>query len=377
MRADYGQADLLDLIDGAYASAADRACWPAFLDRVSTTFGGPSTIYRWSKAAPDDNRPLIDNFGEAGEAYRAHYARHNVWVTDAAHVRSPITPSEQITPIGDLERTEFYNDWMAPQGLKHGVSCQLSDRLGMVYNLGVIRPPARGEFGRADQRLLAAAMPHVQRALELAHQLERLEHHVDGALAAFAGLGLGALTLDARGQVIFANAAAERMLAATPALLVRFGRLSAVRESLDGPLRAAIAAATGAGRVHRGRTGAVLAVPRAEAPPLTLSVSPLQQDQNPAGGEPLALLILTDPLHAAEPDLAALTAIYGLTPAEAALAAALLAGETLSAYARRVGLALPTVKTQLAAAFAKLGVNRQADLVRVLAANRALGVSPG
>lgn len=375
MAGDYREGDLLDLIDAAYASAADRARWPAFLDSVSEKLGGPSTIYRWAKAAPDDNLPLFHNFGEHGLAYEAHYRHHNVWVTDAANVRSSIIPSEQITSVGALERTEFYNDWMRPQGLRHGVSCQLTDRHGLAYSLGVIRGAARAEFGRDDQRLLSAAMPHIQRALELGYELERLDLHVGGVLQAFTALGMGALTVDALGQIIYANAAADRLLSTTAALSVRSRRLSAVRETLDGPLRRAIAGATGEGRRRRGRTGAVLTIPRHDAPPLTLSVSPLQDEhQVGLGYEPLALLILSDPLDAAPGDAGALAAAYGLTPAEAALAAALMDGETLAAYARRVGLALPTVKTQLSAVFAKVGVNRQADLMRVLTTNRALGM---
>jgi len=372
---DFSEGDLLEVIDAAYASAADRARWPAFLDRLSHKVGGPATIYRWSKAAPDDNRPLIDNFGEAGRDYEAHYRHHNVWVTDAANLREAIIPSEQITRLDDLERTEFYNDWLRPQGLKHGVSCQLSDRHGLSYSLGLIRAPARGEFGAGDLRFLTAAMPHVQRALELGHQLERLERQAGGALEAFTALGMGALTVDRLGRVVYANAAADRLLAATPALSLRSGRLGAVREALDAPLRGAIAAATGQGRRLRGRTGAVLAIPRLDAPPLTLSVLPLQDEDRPGPEhEPLALLILNDPQQSAGGSQEALSAVYGLTAAEAALAAALLGGETLAAYARRVGLALPTVKTQLASVFAKVGVNRQADLMRVLAANPALSV---
>jgi len=57
---------------------------------------------------------------------------------------------------------------------------------------------------------------------------------------------------------------------------------------------------------------------------------------------------------------------FGLTEAEAALAAALAAGEALSAYAARRGVRVQTARNQLQSVFQKVGVNRQSDLVRRL-----------
>jgi DNA-binding CsgD family transcriptional regulator len=65
------------------------------------------------------------------------------------------------------------------------------------------------------------------------------------------------------------------------------------------------------------------------------------------------------------PPLAAAEAL-GLTAAEARLAMFLVYGGTTAQYAERHRLSRHTVRNQLQAIFAKLGVNRQADLVRLL-----------
>jgi DNA-binding CsgD family transcriptional regulator len=62
-----------------------------------------------------------------------------------------------------------------------------------------------------------------------------------------------------------------------------------------------------------------------------------------------------------------LQALFGLTRAEAALASALVAGESLADYCQRRGVSINTGKTQLKAVLAKTGTNRQAQLVRLLA----------
>lgn len=65
---------------------------------------------------------------------------------------------------------------------------------------------------------------------------------------------------------------------------------------------------------------------------------------------------------------------YGLTPAEARLAEAIVGGDRLSEAAERFGVTLGTVRIQLKAIFAKTGARSQADLVRLALTGAA---SPG
>jgi DNA-binding CsgD family transcriptional regulator len=58
--------------------------------------------------------------------------------------------------------------------------------------------------------------------------------------------------------------------------------------------------------------------------------------------------------------------MFGLTPAESRLAAALASGLALEAAAQAEGWTLNSAKTYLKSVFGKLGVSRQADLVRVV-----------
>jgi DNA-binding CsgD family transcriptional regulator len=68
----------------------------------------------------------------------------------------------------------------------------------------------------------------------------------------------------------------------------------------------------------------------------------------------------------------ALRLAFQLTPAEARLAVALMAGETLNTYCERNGITRDTAKTQLRQVFAKTGCSRQADLIRTLNADLAV-----
>jgi DNA-binding CsgD family transcriptional regulator len=57
---------------------------------------------------------------------------------------------------------------------------------------------------------------------------------------------------------------------------------------------------------------------------------------------------------------------FGLTPAEARLACALLAGGTLKDAATRIGISPNTAKTQLQVVFQKTRTGRQQELVSLL-----------
>jgi len=58
--------------------------------------------------------------------------------------------------------------------------------------------------------------------------------------------------------------------------------------------------------------------------------------------------------------------LFGLSPAEARVAAALMTGKSLANIAAAYGVQITTVRTQLRSVLRKVGVKRQFDLVRML-----------
>lgn len=81
-----------------------------------------------------------------------------------------------------------------------------------------------------------------------------------------------------------------------------------------------------------------------------------------AGG----MLFVRDPETYTSLDTALLTDSYRLTPVETDLAVTIDDGGTLIDIANRRDVSVTTVRTQLYSLMAKLGVNRQVDLVRLL-----------
>jgi DNA-binding CsgD family transcriptional regulator len=79
-----------------------------------------------------------------------------------------------------------------------------------------------------------------------------------------------------------------------------------------------------------------------------------------------AVLLLTDLRSLARPDALRLSAGFGLTAAEARLAARLASGDGINAAAIALGISHETVRTQLSAVFAKTNTHRQAELAALV-----------
>jgi DNA-binding CsgD family transcriptional regulator len=116
--------------------------------------------------------------------------------------------------------------------------------------------------------------------------------------------------------------------------------------------------------------GGLLLLPRAwPLRPLMVTVTPLaprQQggDITPGLPQPAALLLIHDPDRAVAMPAERLARVYGLTPAEAKLAAALAGGSSLGAYADNARITIGTARWYLKQVLAKTGAHRQSELVR-------------
>ncbi len=220
-------------------------------------------------------------------------------------------------------------------------------------------------FEAGDIQGLARFVPHVRIALELYYALEadRSEHAVySGAIE---HLSVGVVVVDHEGRIVRTNAIGEEILA----------RGDGLARSERG-LRFADAR-------HRARIEAMLAEPG--GPPLGATPAILRVERPSGvgdygvaihridtpgfmrtGSSPALALLISDPERASPADTEALRARFGLTRKEAQLAGEIAAGRSLDEAAGRLGIARNTARSHLRGLFAKTGVSRQGELVRLV-----------
>ena len=170
--------------------------------------------------------------------------------------------------------------------------------------------------------------------------------------------------------MLSANRAAEATLAQGDGLRLERGRLAARRQAETTALRRLVAGETEAGGAGGG--GSPLALPRGGGrPPLAAFVVPLPrsawQSWIALPERPAAVVFVKDPERGPRPPVRQLAALFGLTPAQSAVALEVARGEGgLRAVADRLGVAYATARAHLAAVLQKTGARNQAELVRLL-----------
>ena len=189
------------------------------------------------------------------------------------------------------------------------------------------------------------------------------------ALQALDQLSSGIIISDDGGRVLEMNRAARAMLRREDGLAVHSGHLCARRAFETAKMTKLIAAATAAGepRIAARR----MLVGRGDGrPAYVLTVVPLDPDL-PTADRPLAMMVIIDP-ERHSPAESELVELFGLSRAEARLAAALVTGKTLTEIAGEFGLQVATLRTQLRSILQKVGAKRQSDLIRNFA-NAGIG----
>jgi DNA-binding CsgD family transcriptional regulator len=185
------------------------------------------------------------------------------------------------------------------------------------------------------------------------------------ALAETGDRALTAIALtDAFGHVAEANRLARVILGEGDGLLIRDGILRAGGGGDNAKLARLIHEAAGA------RVLPMSGVMQVERPSgrrsIALVVSPTRNVASPFGRSHAVCVSFADPERAAEADVDLLARLYGFTPREAAVAALLLKGRSPREAADELAMNENTVRTHIRHLFDKIGVERLADLVRLL-----------
>jgi len=238
----------------------------------------------------------------------------------------------------------------------------------MADALAMSSADAQSPASAMGELLTRCLVPHLERASSLHRELDNTLYERDGLEAVFDRLPLGMAVVDAQGQVRSVNRAMQSLARASGPLRLQGHRLvstdgerwqQALAQVLS-PLNQQPDLA-----LRLGETGP------AQGPP-DVSVW-LQRLQATPGahrdGEPMALVVAAARSSSRALSAQALTAMFGLSPAEARLAQQLALGLNLEEACNALDIRTNTAKTHLKRIFVKTGVRRQSELVQAIYAS--------
>ncbi|MFC4350608.1 helix-turn-helix transcriptional regulator [Fodinicurvata halophila] len=371
----------LTLIGQIYDAVLEPTALPDALVDLSKAVGCVQECY-FSEAPRHDSFSMVAPRRDPAfvKSFQDYWAdRERGWeLLRAGLLAAPCAETRDIRQMvapDDFGCSEFFNTWCRPQGIgQASLVVKFSIQDGSWGICGVHKPSYKDDFDPDEIALFRMVAPHLVRMVSIQDELGSLALEAELALTRH-NQNKGIILVDAARRVLFANHYAETLFGEGGAFRLESGSLTASDPNAAATLEHLVTSCAEPlpGKLDPG--GAVTIAHRAGGMPVTAEVLPFGTKTARYGCSflgmirPVAVLVITDPEQDREHFKENLRQRFDLTPAEATLALEILKGDGRKAAADRLGISPSTVRTHLMRVFAKTGVQRQAELVRLLAAD--------
>ena len=371
-----GEAAHALAIDAIYQAVADASLWPGTISRIADYVGSAGGVLAYHDINSRDAFFIGARMrDDLADVYLRRHA-HNPWcmALSRATIGSSIFAND-IVPPEHIRRTAFHADFLAPQGIEevvfltHPMLTRRTTSGGLAMSLSARQSERRGDVAKRLQRLA----PHFLRALGLSLQVGSFSTAAQSLEAILDLLPQAAILLDCRGRIVRANGRDEALLAERDGLMLGAGgqlraELITEQRELANALHAAVTPDDASERprptvirISRGSGRASLVVLATSLPPSRFPMWSMVEE----GAR--ALVQIIDPDRSSGQPLSLLQSGFGLTRAEAQVAALASEGRTTPEVAALLAVSPATVRTHLARCFDKTGLRSQVALARLIA----------
>jgi len=355
-----------DLLLMLHRGPAQRPAWAPFLEALR---GAARAHYVNLIFRKGHDRAVLTEFSAGGEDMDAHRERYraNFATVDpvAYHAMQP-GRSYRLPELLGTDRPEehpYYSGYLLPAGLAHMLSARIVGRDGYTAWFTMARKQADPDFSDTDQALFDSLLPHMAVALDSFALIDRqrvraaVSQHLSGRF------DLAAITVTADARVLGMGLMAASLIEKTGMVSVdRGGHLRFADRLIQTRFADALHAAV------TGRQSKAI-VFRVDATRVEMLVSPFIAAADHGSARPDAVIYMHWDRSASGPDEEVrriLNEMFDLTAIESDIAQLLAQGRTMTQLAGDLGLAESTVRSYSKTIYGKLGVHRQADVVRLL-----------
>jgi DNA-binding CsgD family transcriptional regulator len=353
---------LSDLIEDIYDAALEPARWNDVLIGINEFVG--------SQACGLISKDRQTRFGETH--YYSGIDPHYIGLYAESYSRfDPLTvlpPSGKVVGIPDLlayddyRRGPFYQEWLRPQGCIDAANVVL-DQSGPDCADLLTFLPGRGMADETMRRRIAAVAPHARRARLINKTIEAKQSEAATFADTLNGLGAGVFLLDADRRIVHANAAGYDLLSGGDFLGTAGGQLVARNAQANKALREAFSGGA------QGTGGIAIPLQTHDGERYVAHVLPLNSAARSSIAEAYKAVaaVFVRKVALDNPCGELIARAFELTPTELRVLLAIIEIGGVPETAAAMGIAPTTVKTHLHRVFAKTGVSRQADLVKLAA----------
>jgi DNA-binding CsgD family transcriptional regulator/PAS domain-containing protein len=269
--------------------------------------------------------------------YDSYYQFHDP-ITYSLQKRKKATLVREVMPQDQLERTEFFNDFLMKDGLHHGINLYAYDGDQNIGDLRIWRVKQRPDFGKHEAVLLNTILPYFRNALRNARMIAKA-HGIEGFWRQLLeNMNVALFLFDADGYPIYENSEAREME----------GDLSDVGgcSSFSDYIRSVL-------KENRLET---------EWGPFSLSIL---RTVSPQDSRPITA-VMAHRSKAKKMDADSLKRRHHLTSREVEICMLVSKGLTDPEIASALGIAFSTVRTHLNNLFTKFDVTTRSELIYIL-----------
>ena len=363
------------ILASLHEAALDRAHWStasALIDDILRAHGS-SMVFGDGDSEEDIRIYFAWSFfrGQRHREIERDYFE-NYYTVDERVPRLRHLPDSRLCHITELYTEEelktsaAYNELLARGHARSSINVRLNGPNGSRI-VWVVNDPVDGDsWSSAQLDSIRRLLPHIR-------QTVRVQQALAGAGALGTTLtelldttGLGIVQLDGRGRIVAANDRARDLLRTGDGVFDERGFLFARTPEDNAELQGLLARALP--RFGDQGAGGSTMVKRSSAlPPLVLQVTPVGRQETDFHLWPVAALVLVaDPAGHTRIDPAVAEAALGLTGMESRVAVLLAEGMSVREVAKATDRGESTIRSHVKHMFAKHGLSRQAELVRLV-----------
>ena len=370
------QADVIGRVVASLNEATlNDAHWPAACALLEEACGATSSELVVGEGFGDDVRIYFAEFYRRGRR-RRHLEEEYFALYHPQDERLPRLrrlPDSQIVHVRDLftqkeiKTSPTYNEALAKSGNQGALNVRLDgpDGLRIVWVIGGPADP-RG-WGARQFETIQSLLPHVRQFVRVRQALSA----VDALGASLTGLldntGVGVIQLDHQGRIVETNDRARYIFLQGDGLRDQDGFLLAASPLDNARLERLLSHALPTFR-RESASGSMAIRRSSRQSRLVLHVNPVGHRLIDFDSQRVAALVLVEEPGASPPamDPQLVAQALGLTLAESLVAVELAEGRSVREISAARGRSQDTTRWHLKQTYRKLGIARQADLVRLV-----------
>jgi DNA-binding CsgD family transcriptional regulator len=362
------------LIDDIYGAILDKSRWLDVLRQTTQFVDAQAGVLLWRSEVSGAADPVYYSFGiesRYAESYMECYAEFDpLMVAMCSRETGDVASATELVPRSEFVESRFYKDWAQPQGWVRSVHVNLAKSPASFVYLSLWRDGTSGSEGWPAMDRLRLLASHLRRAVQVRKFVDR--HAAEAATLGdtLDGIGPGIFFVNADAHILEANANGRAMLEQGTLVREHGGRLIPADRDAEQGLAEIFCGFESGNPASIVQSASVLLSARTSEP-FVARVLPLIEGarrRTDNAYTAVAAVFVQKASFDLPSSREVIARTYKLTPTELRVLLAIVDVGGVPKVSEAMGISASTVKTHLRRLFAKTGTDRQADLVKLVAA---------